>query len=177
MILFERQTSDETPRSGVRPYHGYTCMCRCAGYSLRGGRLKGKGKGVLVARETQGPGRARSLFSSSSLPSRFSRALTFQTPATQAMKGMVLKQFTLGMGSWPGIYKSESLGLEQSIIFQETDQLVADFSQGNWELPLKIRKNSNRFCFWLDCASDFGSFWKTATLVKEECAVTPLNVI
>ena len=50
MILFERQTSDETPRSGVRPYHGYMCMCRCAGYSLRGGRLKGKGKGERDAR-------------------------------------------------------------------------------------------------------------------------------
>ena len=72
MILFERQTSDETPRSGVRPYHGYICMCRCAWYSLRGGRLKGKGKVVLVARETQGPGSARSLFAR---PSRFSRAL------------------------------------------------------------------------------------------------------
>ena len=27
-----------------------------------------------------------------------------------------------------GVYKSESLGLEQGIIFQETDQLVEDFS-------------------------------------------------
>ena len=46
--------------------------------SVRGRRLKGKGKGVLGARETRG---AR--------PSRFPRAhnplsLSFQTPATQA---------------------------------------------------------------------------------------------
>ena len=39
------------------------------------------------------------------------------------MKGMVFKQFTLGQR-----YKSESLGLEEGIIFQETDQLVEDFS-------------------------------------------------
>ena len=32
---------------------------------------------------------------------------------------MVFKQFTLG---------SESLGLDQDVIFQETDQLVEDFS-------------------------------------------------
>ena len=60
MILFERQTSDETPRRGIRSYHGYICMCRCAWHSLRGGRLKGKEKGVLVARETHWAG-ARAL--------------------------------------------------------------------------------------------------------------------
>ena len=38
---------------------------------------------------------------------------------------MVFKQFTLEQGS---INKSESLGLEKGIIFQETDQLVEDFS-------------------------------------------------
>ena len=84
MILFERQTSDETPRSGVRPYHGYICMCRCAGYSLRGGRLKGKGKVVLVARETQGPGRARSLFARTS---RFSRALNLSNACLVGYEG------------------------------------------------------------------------------------------
>ena len=63
------------------------------------------------------------------------------------MKGTVLKQFTLGMGSLPGIFKSESLG-------QETDQPVADFSQGNWELQKKLKS----LLFWLDCAIDFGSF-------------------
>ena len=30
---------------------------------------------------------------------------------------------------WDRVYKSKSLGLEWSIIFQETDQLVEDFSQ------------------------------------------------
>ena len=29
---------------------------------------------------------------------------------------------------WDRVYKSESLGLEEGIIFQETDQLVKDFS-------------------------------------------------
>ena len=29
---------------------------------------------------------------------------------------------------WDRVYKSASLGLEQGIIFQETDQLVEDFS-------------------------------------------------
>ena len=29
---------------------------------------------------------------------------------------------------WDRVYKSESLGLEQGIIYQETDQLVEDFS-------------------------------------------------
>ena len=29
---------------------------------------------------------------------------------------------------WDGVYKSENLGLEEGIIFQETDQLVEDFS-------------------------------------------------
>ena len=33
---------------------------------------------------------------------------------------------------WDRIYKSESLGLEQGIIFQETDQLVEDFIGGIW---------------------------------------------
>ena len=61
------------------------------------------------------------------------------------------------------VYKSESLGLEQGIIFQETDQLLEDFSLnlGNWELPLKKIK---QVLFLLDCASDLSSFWKTATL-------------
>ena len=45
------------------------------------------------------------------------------------MKGMVLKQFTLGMGSLPGIYKSESLGLEEGIIFHlNWSILTEDFS-------------------------------------------------
>ena len=40
---------------------------------------------------------------------------------------------------WDRVYKLESLGREEGIIFQETDQLVGDFSldQGNRELPLK----------------------------------------
>ena len=29
---------------------------------------------------------------------------------------------------WDRVYKSESLGLEEGMIFQETDQLVEDFS-------------------------------------------------
>ena len=40
---------------------------------------------------------------------------------------------------WDGVlYKSESLGLELGIIFQETDQLFKDFSldKGNRKLPL-----------------------------------------
>ena len=48
---------------------------------------------------------------------------------------------------WDRVYKLESLGREEGIIFQETDQLVGDFSldQGNRELPLKnMRKKSNR---------------------------------
>ena len=55
-----------------------------------------------------------------------------------AVNGMVFKQFTLGQNII--IYcKSESLGLEQGIIFQETDQLVEDsrLDWGNPELPLK----------------------------------------
>ena len=38
-----------------------------------------------------------------------------------------------------GIYKSERLGLEQGIIFQETDELVEDFIQ--------TRDCGIRFCF------------------------------
>ena len=60
-----------------------------------------------------------------------------------AVNGMVFKQSTLGQD----IYcKSESLGLEQGIIFQETYQLVEDSSLdwGNPELPLKNIKKSNR---------------------------------
>ena len=101
-------------------------MCRCAGYSLRGGRLKGKGKVVLVARETQGPGRARSLFAR---PSRFSRALNLSNACHVGYEGNGFEAVYSGHGrSLPGIFKSESLGLEYSIIFQETDQPVADFS-------------------------------------------------
>ena len=62
-----------------------------------------------------------------------------------AVNGVVFKQFTLGQNII--IYcKSESLGLEQGIIFQETDQLVEDSSLdwGNPELPLKNIKKSNR---------------------------------
>ena len=44
------------------------------------------------------------------------------------------------------VYKSASLGLEKGIIFQETGQLVKDFSldYGNQELPLKNIKKSNQ---------------------------------
>ena len=44
------------------------------------------------------------------------------------------------------MYKSERLGLEEGIIFQETDQLVEDLSldKGKWELPLKNIKKSNQ---------------------------------
>ena len=44
---------------------------------------------------------------------------------------------------WDRVYKSESLGLESGIIFQETDQLVEDISldSGNRELLLKNIKN------------------------------------
>ena len=65
--------------------------------SLRGRRLKGKGKGVLDARETRGAreegGRETSLPPSPPFPpraslafcvSRFSLSLPFQAPATQA---------------------------------------------------------------------------------------------
>ena len=51
---------------------------------LRGGRLKGKGKVVLVARETQGPGRARSLFARTS---RFSRALNLSNACHVGYEG------------------------------------------------------------------------------------------
>ena len=48
---------------------------------------------------------------------------------------------------WDRVYKSESWGLEQGIIFKETDQLVEDLSldQGNRELPLKGIKNQIGF--------------------------------
>ena len=51
---------------------------------------------------------------------------------------------------WGRVYKSESLGLEQSVIFQDTDQLVENFSldQGNRELALK-NKNKNQIGFVL----------------------------
>ena len=39
------------------------------------------------------------------------------------VKGMVFKQFTLAYR----VYKSERLGLEEAIIFHETEQLVEDF--------------------------------------------------
>ena len=47
---------------------------------------------------------------------------------------------------WDMVYKSASLGLEKGIIFQETGQLVKDFSldDGNQELPLKNIKKSNQ---------------------------------
>ena len=60
-----------------------------------------------------------------------------------------------------GIYKSERLGLEQGIIFQETDELVEDFIQTRDNLWYNV-------LFWLDCASDLSSFWKTATLGQGE---------
>ena len=44
---------------------------------------------------------------------------------------MVFKQFT--------VYKSERLGLEYGIIFQQTDQLVEDF--------ISTRDCGIRFCF------------------------------
>ena len=44
---------------------------------------------------------------------------------------------------WDRVYKSESLGLESGIIFQETHQLVEDIrlDSGNRELLLKNIKN------------------------------------
>ena len=44
---------------------------------------------------------------------------------------------------WDRVHKSESLGLESGIIFQETHQLVEDISldSGNRELLLKNIKN------------------------------------
>ena len=56
-------------------------------------------------------------------------------------KGYVVSSSLL----WDRMHNSESLDLEQGIIFQETDQLDEDFSldQGNWELPLKNIKKSN----------------------------------
>ena len=63
-------------------------------FSLRGRRLKGKGKGVLCARETRGAGEEgerETAFPSLPPSSRAPRApnpfsLPFQTPATQATK-------------------------------------------------------------------------------------------
>ena len=48
------------------------------------------------------------------------------------------------------------------VIFQETDQLIEDFSltSGNRKLKLKLKLK----LFWLDCASDVRTFWKTATI-------------
>ena len=39
---------------------------------------------------------------------------------------------------WDRVYKSESLGLEQGIIFQGTDQLVEDFIGGIWRVYSSI---------------------------------------
>ena len=57
------------------------------------------------------------------------------------------------------VYKPERLGLEQGIIYQETDQLVEDFSldQGNQEMLLKNVKKISFVLVGLQ-------FWKTATL-------------
>ena len=52
-----------------------------------------------------------------------------------------------GYGFRDRVYKSESLGLGEGIIFQETDQLAEDFSLvwGNQELPLKrIKKKKQK---------------------------------
>ena len=50
---------------------------------------------------------------------------------------------------WDRVYKSESWGLEQGIIFQETDQLVEDLSldQGNRGIVTEKYKKSSCFCF------------------------------
>ena len=47
---------------------------------------------------------------------------------------------------WDRVYKSESLGLESGIIFQETDQLVEDISLdlGKQEIATQKYKKSNR---------------------------------
>ena len=52
------------------------------------------------------------------------------------------------------------------LIFQQTDQLVEDFSTdwGNRELTLKNIKKVKWVLLWLDCASELSSFWKTDTL-------------
>ena len=44
--------------------------------------------------------------------------------------------------------------------------LVEDvgLDQGNWELALKNIKKIKSVLFWLGCASDLSSFWKTANL-------------
>ena len=41
---------------------------------------------------------------------------------------------------WDRVYKSESLGLEEGIIFQETEQLVEDFSLGQGKLGIAPQK-------------------------------------
>ena len=48
--------------------------------------------------------------------------------------------------------------------------LVEDvgLDQGNWELALKNIKKVKSVLFWLGCASDLSSFWKTATLGQEQ---------
>ena len=65
------------------------------------------------------------------------------------------------------MYKSERLGLEEGIIFQETDQLVEDLSldKGKWELPLKnkIKNQMSKFKFMQLCLQDtlgWGRFGK-----------------
>ena len=52
------------------------------------------------------------------------------------------------------------------VIFQETDQLIEDFSltSGNRKLKLKNINKIKSVLFWLDCASDVRTFWKTATI-------------
>ena len=67
------------------------------------------------------------------------------------------------------VKKSESLGLEQGIIFQKTNQLVKHFSLDyrNRELPIKNIKKNQMVLFWLACASDLSRFLekkKTATV-------------
>ena len=70
---------------------------------------------------------------------------------------------------WDRVYKSESLGLEYGIIFQEADQLFEDFSldyKGNQELPLKNILKSNWFCFGCTALVTSVVSWKQVLYVR-----------
>ena len=52
-------------------------------------------------------------------------------------------------------------------MFQKNDRLVENFSleyeTGNFHSKI-FQEKFKSVSFWLDCATDLGSFWKTATL-------------
>ena len=64
--------------------------------------------------------------------------------------GMTVPLWRLWFSSsllWDREYKSESLGLERDIIFQQTDQLVEDFSLGKPGIATQEHKKKNQIGF------------------------------